>query len=237
MDKPVKKTSRVAIASLTVSIVAIAFLFLPYMSLYFKVTVSFYSSIAAIVMSIIAFATIAFRRKKVKGQGCAFAAITIPLLYIFVGMVPVARFMDYRGKYNLRVLDRTIKEYAKDHNGYLPVANHWCDLLLEQNKSLSRNNFKHPRARGGACNFAFNKNLSNRRLADVHPNVVLIFEADGEWNLTGTTELLKEREIDTYVLLVDGDFYRYDFEEKGIKGTTTWNEGVIERYIEPLRWE
>jgi len=101
------------------------------------------------------------------------------------------------GTYNLRLLGAELKRYAEKHDGYLPDRRYWCDELLRENPKLCEYNFKHPQAHRanlqGDCHFAFNKNLSGKRLDDVPGNVVLLFEADGDWNLSGTEELLKTR--------------------------------------------
>ena len=92
----------------------------------------------------------------------------------------------------IKGLGAEITEYAAKHNGYLPIADKWCDLLIEHNKNLSRHSFCCPASKG-ACSYAFNKNLSGARLSDVPEQTVLLYESHEGWNLAGGAELLVMR--------------------------------------------
>jgi hypothetical protein len=107
--------------------------------------------------------------------------------------------------YELESLYKAIKDYSEINNGYLPSADRWSDLLIEQDKTLSKDTFKHPLVEGSAI--AFNKNLDGIRLLDVDKNTVLLFEAKGGWNLAGGKELMKNSNpsrITVYVLFMNG---------------------------------
>jgi hypothetical protein len=91
-----------------------------------------------------------------------------------------------------------IVEYAKNHDGYLPDANQWCDLLIEYHKKLPKERFKYDpvkyrfkydSSKVGICNYAFNRNLIGVRIDNMSYNTVLVFESEGKWNLSGTEEL------------------------------------------------
>jgi hypothetical protein len=230
-----KKTSWLAIASLISIIFAIGFLLVPSLSFVMRLRIAFCLSLAALVLGIIAFIIIGFHGEKLKGRGYAFTAVVLALFYILMGMNSLARFMDYKAKYNLRKLRRALIAYAEDRDEHLPVANNWCDLLMKYDKSLSRGSFTHPLIKGSECDFAFNKNLDGLRLADISGDAVLLFGTSGNWNLTGTAELLKERQsLDTYILFVNGDIYRYSFSDEGVQ---KWDDDLKETFIEPLRWK
>jgi hypothetical protein len=89
----------------------------------------------------------------------------------------------------------------------------------------------------GTCQFAFNRNLSGLRLVDLPRDVVLIFEADGEWNLNGTGELLKTRYREKgciAVLFADqtiGDYWYY------MRAVRKFAKSGKTMYYEKPRWE
>ncbi|MHC4075587.1 MAG: hypothetical protein ACYSRZ_04145 [Planctomycetota bacterium] len=90
----------------------------------------------------------------------------------------------------LRGIGLALYLYADAHDGYLPDSDRWCDLLFEQDSSLSRDYFKCPAVKDRPCSYAFNENLSGLRLSDIPPDVVLIFEAKTVWNGTAQSNLI-----------------------------------------------
>lgn len=181
-------------------------------------------STAAFASGILALVVIAFRHKELKGGGYAILGMTLaaPVMLamassFYVAMVRAEKMKTNTGLYNLKLLGKELVKYAEGNDGYLPVAHRWCDLLMEHNSKLTRDNFRHPKPERfqlqGDCHFAFNKNVGGLRLADIRDDVVLIFEADGDWNLNGTSELLKTRyegeHSNIAVLFVDQTVSRY----------------------------
>jgi hypothetical protein len=173
-------------------------------------------------------------------------AIILGFLYIVFVLVVVLigrrRFLAekaYSTLYNLRLLDKSLIGYAKNNNGYLPDANQWCDLLMRYDKTLTRQNFKHPLIKEWECNIAFNKNLSCLKLSEIPKDTVLLFEADGGWNLSGDMDLLQKRynnRKDYYfcnVLLIDGSIKTYQFERGGYR---YFDSNGIE-FLKPLHWK
>lgn len=143
--------------------------------------------------------------------------------------------------YNLKKLGDALIQYAEDNSGYLPSAENWCDSLLKENPKLTRENFKHPQADylglRGDCQFAFNKKLSGMKLSDISDDVVLIFEADGDWNLNGTDELFKKRydvEGCIALLYINGTKRDYWFYKQAVR--TVDKSGKHLYYIKP-RWK
>ena len=142
---------------------------------------------------------------------------------------------EWAGLNQIEDLGRAIGEYEKMHGGYFPEANHWCDELLEGCTWLRRDNFIHPLRKRDNCSFAFNRALSGLSIRQIDPNTVLLFEAEGSWNLNGGPELLKKRKnLDSYVLLVSGRAYRYSFAKIGIEW---YDDSSRQFYIEQLIWE
>jgi hypothetical protein len=126
----------------------------------------------------------------------------------------------------LEKLGEEIKEYAKNNDGYLPVANKWCDLLMEHNKNLSRDNFSCPVSEKEGCSYAFNRNLDGHRLTDIPGLVVLLYDADEGWNLSGGAELLAKRHQrnGTNILFIDGT-------------PLFISDGMLDYYKDPSYWE
>jgi hypothetical protein len=73
-------------------------------------------------------------------------------------------------------------------------------------------------------------------LADVPGDVVLLFEADGEWNLSGTEELLNMRLKGRYssLLFVDGTVKDYWFYKKAVR---KFDRSGTTMYYERPRWK
>ncbi|MHC4344490.1 MAG: hypothetical protein ACYSUP_07380 [Planctomycetota bacterium] len=190
-------------------------------------------SAIAFLLGIIAVLFISIHHKLLKGYIYAMFAILLASPFI-LGMYTIHSVTRARaerekantGLHNLRVLGRALLDYAGDHEGYLPPADQWCDVLLQDNSALTKGNFRHPRGQElglvGMCHFAFNKNLSELRLADIRNDVVLIFEADGDWNLSGAGELLRSRrttvrdEFYVGVLFVDQTEATFWFEQQAV---------------------
>jgi len=238
MDKKIKKTSRLAIVSLVASFfVLLGFLFCfycegkigrpAYVSLLIRVTVL---CIIALALCIIALISILVRSKQLKGRRYAIASIIVTALILGMLLPTLAKEREeskcLRCMQNLSKLGAEIRTYAKAHDGYLPAATKWCDLLIENNKSLPKDIYKCPSAKHGTCNYAFNKNLDGLRLAAVPDTVVLLFEADEGWNLTGGVELLTTRRHHggCNVLFAKGSVSNY-------------HEGILESIKDPTHWE
>jgi hypothetical protein len=142
-------------------------------------------------------------------------------------------------------------EYARE-NGHMPDANSWCYLLIDRD-DRARFNFKIPQIKDVECNFAFNKNLSNLSTDNLDSNIVLLFESDGDLNLSGGPELIsKERTKDKYflfkrqrfiyILFVDGTIAKYRLHDGAISKYVP-DENKFTQYYKmgetpysPLRW-
>jgi hypothetical protein len=144
--------------------------------------------------------------------------------------------------YNMELLAEKLGKYAQNHDGYLPNADNWCDVLMEHNPELTVENFRHPMPDllklKGKCHIAFNKALSGKRLADISPDTVLLFEADGDWNLNGTSSLLDSKhgeKLFVRILFVDGSESSYWFDKKAVRKFKS-KFGRSSMYYEQPRW-
>jgi len=110
---------------------------------------------------------------------------------------------NYYCERNLKTLSTSIKTYCEKHNGEFPDPAKWCDLLLSEppQKSddkyglyweLSEKSFKcHEILGEERYVYAFNKNLAGKRISEVDPNVVVVFEANGVgWNQNGDSKMM-----------------------------------------------
>jgi hypothetical protein len=138
---------------------------------------------------------------------------------------------NFSVKYNLQTVGKALQKYAFDHNGYLPSAEKWSDVLLQYDKMLTQNDFKHPKK--PEIVIAFNKDLSGLRFADIPKDTVLLFETQGDWNLSGDESLVQTKnpkQAILKVLLVNMTIKSYWVEYKGN------NENWRGRF-EPMRWK
>jgi hypothetical protein len=177
------------------------------------------------------------------GRTCIYAVVVIVLCsmsYLFYSFVIMRTVKDREermkantAEYNLQVLGKALHNYANAHSGYLPPADKWGDSLLEFDKTLSENNFKHPKIEGSVI--AFNKNLGGKNMADIPRNTVLLFEAKGGWNVSGGEELINSTNLNrSYVsiLYVNQKIDDYWLKEKGVKSNYTFRD----KFFAP-RWK
>jgi len=188
------------------------------MEKFFAVT-SILLSHAAFILGILSIIIIIFRRGELKGFLHATVAIFISFPFIlamlsgiYVGRVRAERIKTAKGQR----LSWAIISYAKEHEGYLPDAGKWCDLLIEHDKEISKDSFRYSSSEPGIYNYAFNKHVSGLRLVDLPHNIVVIFESEGPWNLVGTEELLKKAHKNrkyVYILSPNGSVYTYNLKD------------------------
>jgi hypothetical protein len=211
-----------------------------------------YSFLLSAIFGIIALAKIRHYKSKplVKYVAIISVSLSICCLLLILHTYDIsdirteARHIRNVGYIRIANIGASLIRYSNNHDGYLPDANQWCDLLIENDSMLKKEDFKHPYIKGFECNFAFNKNLSGLRIYDIPSDVVLVFNADGGWNLNGTEELLKDRGmLRNYILLADNEvyipldnneLYPYSFIYKGIY---THDSNSSSTPIKQLRWE
>ena len=244
-----RKTSRFTIASITLSVIGISCFLIAFsivmspfnMERYYTIcSISLKLSLifipASFVLGIVGF----FRKDSKVGVYAVLPVIigglfTLLMLLFFFTLRIRLHTNTYTSKYNLKLLGSSLIEYSKDNNGCLPHAQKWCDLLVQHQPDLPKYTFTSRRKKPGKSYYAFNKNLDGLRLADVPGDVVLLFEARGDWNLAGGPQLLetrrKYRRID--VLFVDQTIGAYFFSEEGVR---IYVKNKPDTY-KPLRWK
>jgi len=79
--------------------------------------------------------------------------------------------------FRLSGLGKEILMYANDYDGYLPDCNQWCDLLiLFADTALKELVCPNSYEIEGESSYAMNINLKGKKLNQVDPNTVVIFE-------------------------------------------------------------
>lgn len=91
---------------------------------------------------------------------------------------------------NLHMLARAMVMYADHNSDRLPPAGKWSDAISTYVRD--KDIYVCPEARQLRCGYAFNRDLSSRRVAEVEQagDIVLLFESNRGWNASGGPEAL-----------------------------------------------
>jgi len=183
---------------------------------------------------------ISIRRRKVK-YNWHFAALIIVLntmSFLFYALVAAPNIKNrrefeknYTLIYNLKKIGEKLQGYANDNNGCLPPTENWCDILLQYDKSLTQDDFRHPK--NPAIVIAFNENLSGVRISNVPKDTVLLFETRGGWNLSGDEDLIQtanSNDSRINILFANMVVKSYWIKEKAVHGR--WFKEFV-----PVRWK
>lgn len=147
-----------------------------------------------------------------------------------------------------------VNEYSEKYDR-MPDADSWCGSLIENSGKIGEGYFHIGQLPEIECNFAFNENISNLPVVkDLPGNVVLLFEAEGDLNLSGGPELISnelakdkyflfKKQKFIYILFVDGTIVKYRLRDCAIakyvpdknKFTQYFQKGQTP--YSPLRWK
>ena len=179
------KTSGMAIASLVLGILGFCGL----------------TALVGLILGIISLVKINRSGGRLSGQGLAIAGICVSgfmLLFsipVLAGMtLPALARAKQRAQTincinNLKQLGLAVRIYASDHNDLMPPTATWCDAI--QSNVGSPNVFQCPSEPGQRCAYAFNSNLDGKKVNEVDPQTVLLFESNAGWNGSGGTNVMK----------------------------------------------
>jgi prepilin-type processing-associated H-X9-DG protein len=89
----------------------------------------------------------------------------------------------------LKTLGLSFKLYADEFDDSLPSVESWCDAL---GKYIVQEYLICPgsNAKEGQSSYAMNEFLAGKKLADLEPDLVLLFESKPGWNMAGGPEIL-----------------------------------------------
>ena len=91
---------------------------------------------------------------------------------------------------HLKTLAAAALEYSAQHDGRLPPAEGWCDLLVPYVRDRSA--FVCPETRNQTCSYALNEAIAGLRVTDLEDAsaTVILFESDAGWNAAGGSDLI-----------------------------------------------
>jgi prepilin-type processing-associated H-X9-DG protein len=169
--------------------------------------------------------------KEVRSENkLSFLRVIITVLVVIVVLlvclvrveVPRERAVQAACIARLKSLEVSFKLYADDFDGRLPSVESWCDALgkytLPKNLICPGSD-----AKTGQSSYAMNEHLDGKKLAELPPDLVLLFESKPSWNIAGGPEILMMEHHEgegCNVLFIDGQvkFVRAD-EISGLKWT------------------
>jgi prepilin-type processing-associated H-X9-DG protein len=137
---------------------------------------------------------------QLKGNDLAITGIVIPVAPFALGAL-ILGFMILTSSWThhtpahvicgskLSNLGKALLIYANDYDDKFPTPSKWCDLLIE-NGEVTHDTFRCKSVRKGPCNYAMNKNVERKKIADFIPDMVLLFETYPGWNQVGGPEIL-----------------------------------------------
>ena len=193
------------------------------------------TSLVGLVLGIIALVRINKSPGQLGGKGLALAGTVVSAALVLLTLIAAAMFLPTLAKAkqkaaqvhcmsNVRQLNLGLMMYVSDNNDLFPSGTNWCDVLMPyiKNEKTYLCSLGKP---GQRCHYAFNAKLAGREMKDIQTpaETVLIFEADGDWNAAGGSELFpaKTRHSGTYAIgFADGHA-----------------EMVQAARLEKLRWE
>jgi len=134
------------------------------------------------------------------------AILVVLFFYLAPGPIPRERGVQIACMVHLRSLKVSFNLYADDFDGSLPSVESWCDALgkymLPEHLICPGSN-----AKEGQSSYAMNEFLDGKKLAELPPDLVLLFESKPGWNKTGGPEILTTGNHEgecCNVLFVDG---------------------------------
>ena len=144
---------------------------------------------------------------------------------------------------NLVALGIAMQLYAEQNEGSYPVADQWCDLLI-QCADVSEAQFRCPRGRKGKYSYAMNPYCE----PNSPPDIVLLFETSGGWNQFGGPEILTFENHngkgcnvsfnDGHVEFVKADqFDTLKWKDEGVKSSEASAEEFARELVEFVEYE
>ena len=116
----------------------------------------------------------------------------VVMLFVYLagpGPIPRERGVQVACMARLKSLEVSFKLYADDFDGSLPSVESWCDALrkymLPKNLICPGSN-----AKENQSSYAMNEYLDGKKLAELPPDLVLLFESKPGWNMAGGAEIL-----------------------------------------------
>ena len=110
-------------------------------------------------------------------------------IYLAPGPIPRERSVQIVCSVHLKSMAVSFNLYAEDFDDRLPGVESWCDVLgkymLPEHLICPGSN-----AKEGQSSYAMNEYLDGKKLAELPPDLVLLFECKPDWNKAGGPEIL-----------------------------------------------
>ena len=117
------------------------------------------------------------------------AILVVLFFYLGPSPIPRERGIQVACMAHLTSLGVSFKLYSDDFDGSLPSVESWCDALgkymLPEHLICPGSN-----AKQGQSSYAMNEYLDGRKLTELPPDLVLLFECKPGWNKAGGPEIL-----------------------------------------------
>ena len=156
----------------------------------------FLSMFIAVVIAVIADRDICRSNGKLRGRPftmLGFLSAILLSLWTLTYSPGITREHIYRilCTANMKQLGQAFHVYAGEFGGELPPAEKWCDVLAEYAEMLPRSFLcRAADANEGQNCYTMNESVVGKKLFDLAPDVVLLFEAKPAWNQVGGPEML-----------------------------------------------
>lgn len=194
------RTSKLAIAAFILGIQWIVLIPIAiFADLDFLLIFAFWAPLISLMLGISSLIMIRRNRGVLGGRGFAIATIVISTCFIILGTIPA--FQGWKPPpriicgIHLSGLGKAMLVYANDNNDEYPTADKWCDLLI-QYADVRPKQLICPKsgAKTGESSFAMNKNIIGKKVSEIPPDVVLLFETNFGKDPSGRQELLGHRD-------------------------------------------
>lgn len=151
-------------------------------------------ALAGLPLSIVALVKVSQSRGALKGKGLAIAGICLSGIFLLMipvmlgVLIPAATKATRSGRSadcveNVKAICLAARLHAEDNNGQFPAATNWCDAILP---SLPNRETLHcPSASGRDCTYGLNRAVAGRTMWSIPPDLVMVFETAGGWNVSG----------------------------------------------------
>jgi Domain of unknown function (DUF4190)/GYF domain 2/Protein of unknown function (DUF1559) len=154
-----------------------------------------------LVLGFMAHSRIRASNGRLTGSGLATTGIVLSLIAVLLWLllIPTAVLLPALSQAkqnaqrincvnNLKQLGLAVRIYSTDNQDQYPPATTWCDAI--QANVGSPKVFQCPTVPNQRCAYAFNAKVGGRKLSEVNPQTVMIFECDAGWNANGGSELM-----------------------------------------------
>jgi len=161
------------------------------------------TALPALICGIVSLVKIGKSNGRLKGTGLAITGIVLPSVsLVFLLPMMLAILMPALGKVrqlserimcgtNLSIIGKAVTIYAEGHNDMYPPADNWCDLLVKDyNVSPKQFCCAGGNAVEGKSSYAININVAGKKVSEIPPDTVLLFETTPAVNPAGEAEIL-----------------------------------------------